>query len=300
MTPPAAPLTDEPALPAHLPLPWAQLRSDGSVCSASAAFEALFGAVQRGSADAGALGDGWLAGLAPAQREQVLASLAGGETFECSLSRPDATGAPRWLDLRGSRPPGSASWLCLVLDDTASHVRERHAVEEVAQFRLLANNVPVLIAYYDTAASRCRFANRLYARTFGLDERTILGRTVVEVIGEAAAAEIQPYVDHVVQHQRSVEYERELVAPGGERHWLEVHLLPHVGHASESVGVFVLISDVTKRKRAEQTVRDSEERLAKFMHASMEGIAFHRDGLVTDVNPPLLEMGGYTLPEMLA
>jgi diguanylate cyclase (GGDEF)-like protein/PAS domain S-box-containing protein len=46
-------------------------------------------------------------------------------------------------------------------------------------------------------------------------------------------------------------------------------------------------------------VRESEERLSKFMQASAEGIVFHKDGLVSDANPPLLDLIGYTLPEIL-
>ncbi|WP_310384882.1 putative bifunctional diguanylate cyclase/phosphodiesterase [Roseateles sp.] len=44
---------------------------------------------------------------------------------------------------------------------------------------------------------------------------------------------------------------------------------------------------------------ESEARLAKFMQASMEGIAFHCDGVITDVNPPLCELFGYRPQELL-
>ena len=44
----------------------------------------------------------------------------------------------------------------------------------------------------------------LYARTFGYDEESIIGMSFAQVIGEAAAAEIQPMVDQVLS-----------VAPGG-------------------------------------------------------------------------------------
>ena len=44
-------------------------------------------------------------------------------------------------------------------------------------------------------------------------------------------------------------------------------------------------------------MRESEERLAKFMQASAEGIVFHKDGVVTDANPPACDLIGYTLDE---
>ena len=167
------------------------------------------------------------------------------------------------------------------------------------QFRLLADNVPALIACYDAVTQRCLFANKQYARTFGLDERSILGRTFAEVIGEVAAREIAPYVDHVLEKREAVTYERQLSGPDGRPRWLEVNLLPHLGPDGTPQSSFVMINDITKHRLAEAAVRESEERLAKFMQASAEGIVFHKDGLVTDANPPLMALIGYTLPEIL-
>jgi diguanylate cyclase (GGDEF)-like protein/PAS domain S-box-containing protein len=46
-------------------------------------------------------------------------------------------------------------------------------------------------------------------------------------------------------------------------------------------------------------LRESEERLNKFMQASLEGIVFHKDGLITDINTPALEILGYPLDEVI-
>jgi len=169
---------------------------------------------------------------------------------------------------------------------------------QASLFRLLANNVPVLIAYYD-AGNVCRYANLEYARTFGRDEHSILGMQLADIIGAEAAAFIEPMADKVRDEQVSVAYERQLPAPDGGTRWIEVHLLPHVGDDGRTAGAFVLISDITKHRLAERAVRESEERLAKFMQASAEGIVFHKDGYITDANPPICALTGYTLEEML-
>jgi diguanylate cyclase (GGDEF)-like protein/PAS domain S-box-containing protein len=167
------------------------------------------------------------------------------------------------------------------------------------QFRLLADNVPALIACFDAVSQRCMFANTQYARTFGWDERSILGHTVEEVIGETAAREIAPHVERVLQRREAVHYERRVRDAQGRPQWFESNLLPHLGADGTPQAVFVLMADITRFRLAEAAVRESEDRLAKFMQASAEGIVFHKDGLVTDANPPILSLIGYTLEEML-
>jgi PAS domain S-box-containing protein len=171
---------------------------------------------------------------------------------------------------------------------------------QIAQFALLCNNVPAAIAYYERFGNTCRYANRGYAEMFGQTEASIIGLTVGQVIGETAAALIQSQVDQVLRERLGARYERQLLDAQGTPRHIEVHLLPHMPQeGAEPVGAFVLISDISRHREAETALRDSEERLAKFMHASAEGIVFHKGGFITDANPPLLALLGRTLDELL-
>ncbi len=180
--------------------------------------------------------------------------------------------------------------------DNAAEIEALRA--EVAQFRLLANAVPVAIAYYESIANTCLFANLSYAQMFGFDEASIVGRSAAEVIGEDAERVIRPRVDQALQDRCNAAYERQIGDGAGGTRWIEVTLVPHVGPHGRSIGAFVLIADITHHRRAAAALRDSEERLAKFMHASAEGIVFHKGGFITDANPPLLALIGHTLDEI--
>jgi diguanylate cyclase (GGDEF)-like protein/PAS domain S-box-containing protein len=170
--------------------------------------------------------------------------------------------------------------------------------EHASLLRLVANSVPALMAFYDNETLRCLFANAGYAKTFGFDEQSVLGRTLEEIIGPDANRSIEPYVNEIRQTHQPQRYERQLPAPNGGRRWIEVQLLPHFDAAGSLAGAFVLINDITRHREAELALRESEERLAKFMDASVEGIVFHKDGFVTDANQPALELIGYSLDEM--
>ena len=183
-------------------------------------------------------------------------------------------------------------------DPPDAELRAVHAKLEL--FRMVCNAVPVAIAYYERAGNICRYANQGYARMFGFDEQSILGHTVAEVIGDEAAQSIQPQVDRVLGDLKGSSYERQLKAADGTQRSIEVHLLPHCDDGGrEAVGAFVLISDITRHRQAEAALRESEERLAKFMLASAEGIVFHKGGFITDINPPVLALLGYSAEQMM-
>ena len=167
-----------------------------------------------------------------------------------------------------------------------------------ALLRLVADNVPALIAYYEPTGLRCVFANKGYAEANGWSVDSIIGKTVREAIGEEAWRVIEPQVERVLKGEK-VEYVRPLILPDGEQRVVEVHLIPHFDERSQMLGVFVLITDITRHHLAEREIRDSEERMRKFAAATSEGIFFHKNGILTDVNEALLAITGYKREEMI-
>lgn len=166
-----------------------------------------------------------------------------------------------------------------------------------ALLRLVADAVPAMMAYYGLDL-KCLFANRRYAESNGLTVDSILGKSVREVIGEDAWQRIEPHVK-LVQSGQPVHYVREQVTPTGETGAIEVNLIPHSSDTGEQIGAFVLINEITRQWRAERALRESELRMRKFVQASNEGIVFHHEGLITDVNEALPRMGGYSMEDMV-
>jgi diguanylate cyclase (GGDEF)-like protein/PAS domain S-box-containing protein len=56
---------------------------------------------------------------------------------------------------------------------------------------------------------------------------------------------------------------------------------------------------VTRFRETERTAAETEERLGRFLQAGVEGIVFHRDGVIADANPAFCELLGYTLHDLL-
>jgi diguanylate cyclase (GGDEF)-like protein/PAS domain S-box-containing protein len=225
--------------------------------------------------------------------------LATHDRFSTLLELHKADGTVAWLECTAARRESNSGHLCLLHDVTAGKLAELRARAQAAQLHLLADSVPAAIAYYEAEGITCLFANRLYARMTGQDERAIVGKKLIDVIGTEATALIQPSVDRVVQHGESVNYIRPATWPNGEQHWLDVSLIPQLDEQGKTLAAFVLILDITKHIQAEQTIRESEARLQMFMDASAEGIVFHQGGRIVDVNPVICEMVGYSLEELV-
>ncbi len=167
-----------------------------------------------------------------------------------------------------------------------------------SMMRLVADSVPALIAYYEVGSLLCLFANKRYAEYNGWTPQSIVGKTVREAIGAAAYEVMRPYVEAALAGKGST-YTREQTLPDGAKSVIEVNLLPHIDDQQQLRGCFVLINDITGHWRIEQELRHSEERMRKFVEATSEGILFHKDLVITDVNQALLRIAGFPRAEVM-
>ena len=155
--------------------------------------------------------------------------------------------------------------------------------------RLLADSIPALVAYFARENLRCIFANKAYAHNFGLDEISVVGKTVPEIIGAGAFATIEPYIDRAMQGE-TVRYERQSRLADGNERTIEVTLIPHFDESGTAAAAFVMINDITRHHEAEKAIRESEERLRKFADATTEGIVFIDGGTIVDCNGAVARM----------
>ena len=113
----------------------------------------------------------------------------------------------------------------------------------------MADAVPILIGYLDSQ-ERYRFVNKAYEDWFGVSRADIEGRTLVEVLGEAGYAKVKDHVARALRGER-LTYEGEVPYRGvGLRH-IEAQYVPDITPSGAVLGYYVLVSDISDRKRAE-------------------------------------------------
>ncbi|XXX76471.1 ATP-binding protein [Sorangium sp. So ce134] len=130
---------------------------------------------------------------------------------------------------------------------------EPSAALEAEQIQLLLDALPALISYIDND-ERYRIVNRAYERWFQEDRRSLAGRQVREVIGDAAYAAVKPRIDAVLGGQPQDFESRLTYRRGGRRH-VRIQYIPHLGASGEVRGFFTLVADISEQKRAEEARR---------------------------------------------
>jgi diguanylate cyclase (GGDEF)-like protein/PAS domain S-box-containing protein len=166
-----------------------------------------------------------------------------------------------------------------------------------AELKQLTENVPVMLAVFDAATMRCIYANKRYAALTGRDHTQLIGQAFETIVGAATFDAIKHHIHRATTQREAVNYSRALAMPNGEIRHLDVSFAPDARAGVDRL--YVLISDVTQRRVTEIALEQSAERLRKFMAASAEGIAFHIDGIITDVNLALTQMLGYSAEEFI-
>ena len=144
-----------------------------------------------------------------------------------------------------------------LVEDVAQRVwhaaeRARAEVAERAyarELRLIADSLPVLIAFFD-AAGLCRFANAAGAEWFGPSGAAPDGRGLPELIGDAYPGDRAGFEGALAG--REARFERSWPHRDGRRRIAEIRYRPRLAPDGAADGAYLFALDITDRKRVEE------------------------------------------------
>ena len=181
------------------------------------------------------------------------------------------------------------------------NVTDQKLAEEVlqqreAELRLVTNAVPALICFVDS--DQCyRFHNRAYEEWFGSEAKEIYAKHLREVLGETGYQGIRPYVEQVLAGEE-VTFETQIPYKDGVTRYVNATYVPRFNSQGKVEGFVALVNDITDRKQAEATLRESEARFRLMADAApvliwMSGT----DKLCYYFNLPWLNFTGRTIEQ---
>ncbi|MBC9249863.1 hybrid sensor histidine kinase/response regulator [Pseudomonas alcaligenes] len=211
-----------------------------------------------------------LCGLAPIEAHRPFAEvMADSELRLLTPDSRDEQGAPlheceqrlfdgRMLEVRTHPLP--AGGFVNTFTDITERCRQAEALSESERWvRLITDQVPALIAYL-TADLVYEFTNKVYEEWYHWPRGSLLGRNLREVHSEEHCRRLQPYIDRALDGE-SVSFEvTETNLSGQERGMLRSYV-PNRLASGEVVGIFVLIRDITERRRTSEALHQAYQNL---------------------------------------
>jgi len=156
---------------------------------------------------------------------------------------------------------------------------------------LLSEAIPHQIAIVD-AQERLVHANAAYQRRYGLPLERLIGKTLAEVIGEAAYAKYAPFVAAAIQGESGC-IDHKFTNRFEGRAWRTTFLPRQEG------GCIVVSDDPGDLDPGSVRIQRAEERLQAFVDFAPIGMIFsHLDGRVLEANDAFLSLIGFTREDL--
>jgi PAS domain S-box-containing protein len=254
----------------------------------------------------------WMRDLAP-DHEQHWFDLYGRVALTGEPARFEQVAAAlgRWYDVHAYRVdgPGRNTVAVLFNDITARRQGELALRAREAELRLVADAMPVLIAFIDRDLVY-RFANAAYEAWTGLPASAVVGRTVADLLGSEAFEARRPAIERALAGHET-RHEWVWTFPDREIRTADTRYLPRRDAEGRVDGFYVFAHDVSERKRIEALLQTRAERLEAQVAAQTRDrdrvwtlspvlkLVADRDGQVQSVNPSWSRALGWSEAETL-
>lgn len=221
---------------------------------------------------------------------------------EHRIVRPD--GAVRWLRDQGRVMTGDGG-RPLIMTGAAADITARRLAEEALRenewrLRLALETGRMGTWSWDVVTGDVQWTDMHY---------TLLGFRPGEIkptfdawlgrIHPEDAPAVLSAVRRAMESRGEYRYEYRTVHPDGSSHWIEARGRFEYAADGTPARSYGIIIDIDERRRAEQAVRESEERSRALSEATFDAILMHDKGVAIEINDSFTRMFGYTRDEVI-
>ena len=184
-------------------------------------------------------------------------------------------------------------------------IKERKRAEEALQRvnherAVLLSTVPAMIFWIDKEGKFIR-VNDPFAAALNKSADDIKGKSLFDLYPEDMAGKY--YEDNVKVMESGVpktHIEEAVETPNGMM-WVSTDKVPYRDEMGDMIGIIGFSIDISKRKQAEEALRESEERFRRaFENANVGMCLVDTEGRLTKVNSRMSEIFGYSKKELEA
>lgn len=258
--------------------------------------------------------DGWGQLLEPEDlermRKAVERTLRTGEPY-CQEYRIRKKSGRGYVDIlsRGAALPDEngnlQKWIGSITDVTEQRRAERALKESENLYRLLTENSTDVIWSMDLTMKNT-FISPSIERFLGYSIKEHLNRPIHEILTPQSLQTAIRAFNEVMElekkggtggEERARVLELEYYHKDGHTVWAEANATLMRDEQGKAIGVQGVSRDITERKKAQEAIRQSEQRYANLLASCPEGIGIHADGKILFINQAGADIMGADSPE---
>jgi PAS domain S-box-containing protein len=187
----------------------------------------------------------------------------------------------------------------LVREMTERQRAEASLIQERSLLRALMDNTPDHV-YFKDADGRFIMISKAHGALFGLsDPAQAVGKTDFDFFTEEHARPAFEDEREIMRTGRPVvDLEEKETRLDGRETWVSTTKMARTDAHGRTLGTLGISRDITKRKQAEETLRESEEKYRTLVEKANEAIYIAQDGLVVFANPRMFDLLGVPAGEL--
>ncbi len=225
----------------------------------------------------------------------------GSDCFETLHRRKDGNAAQ--IEVAAQLLPGEGERLFILLRDITEGKKAEEAVRESERkYRELVQNANSAVIRWKIDGT-ITFLNEYAQAVFGYSPEEAVGKDVGILVpeSESTGRDLSTLVRDIATHpERYVNNINENVCRDGRRIWMTWTNRTILDEEGRTAEILAVGSDITSLKRAEENLKNAEERYRSVFENAAIGIDLvDADGRFVQVNEPFAHMLGYSADELL-
>ncbi len=193
--------------------------------------------------------------------------------------------------------------LCLVVTILLLHIRDRKRYEKALQrseerYRAIVEDQTELVCR-NRPEGTLTFVNEAYCRYFGRERHDLIGSSLLPLVAAADQSIVEKHFAGLGADNPVATYQHQVVAADDGTRWMQWTNRAICDHRGQLIEIQGVGRDITEQKRAEATLRDSEQFLTSILTAAPIGIGVARNRGLVWASDNLFKMLGYDSSELL-